>query len=48
MLWDDGTKTVVKCQKGDEYSKELGLAMAISKKFLGNKGNYNKVFDEWL
>ena len=48
VYWNDGTKTVVKCQKGDTFSKELGLAMAISKKFLGNKGNYNDVFNKYL
>lgn len=48
VLWGDGTKTVVKCGEGDTYSKELGLAMCIAKKALGNKGNYNKVFKKWL
>lgn len=48
VIWGDGTKTVVKCQPDDEYNAELGLAMAISKKFLGNKGNYNEVFKKWL
>lgn len=48
VLWEDGTKTVVKCQDGDTYSKELGLAMCISKKYLGNKGNFNEVFKKWI
>lgn len=48
VLWSDGTKTVVKCQDGDIYSKELGLAMCISKKYLGNKGNFNNVFKKWI
>ena len=48
VLWSDGTKTVVKCQEGDTYSKELGLAMCISKKYLGNKGNFNEVFKKWI
>lgn len=48
VIWDDGSKTVVKCQPGDVYSKELGLAMCISKKFLGNKGNFNEVFKKWI
>ena len=48
VIWEDGTKTVVKCGEGDEYSKELGLAMCITKKALGNKGNYNKEFKKWL
>ena len=48
VIWSDGTKTVVKCQVGDTYNKELGLAMCIAKKFLGNKGNYNEVFKQYI
>ena len=48
VLWEDGTKTVVKCQARDTYSKEVGLAMAICKKAFGNKGAYNDVFNKWL
>lgn len=44
VLWNDGTKTVVKCRKGDSYDQEKGLAMAISKKVLGNKYNYYDIF----
>lgn len=47
VLWKDGTKTVVKCQDGDEYSREHGLAMCIAKKAFGNKGKYNDVFRKW-
>lgn len=48
VFWSDGTKTVVKVHDGDEYDEEKGLAMAISKKALGNKGNYCNVFKKWL
>jgi hypothetical protein len=48
VLWADGTKTIVKCQEGDTYSKETGLAVAIAKKALGNKGNFNNVFKKWI
>ena len=50
VIWKDGSKTVVKCQKetGDTYNKELGLAMCIIKKCCGNKGNYNDVFSKWI
>ena len=40
VFWEDGTKTVVKCQDGDEFDPEKGLAMAIAKKAYGNKGSY--------
>lgn len=48
VFWSDGTKTVVKCQDGDIYDPEKGLAMAISKKFLGNKGNYCNEINKWM
>ena len=36
VLWDDGTKTVVKCHRVDVYDKQTGLAMCYMKKALGN------------
>lgn len=48
VMWMDGTKTIVKCQDGDEFDPEKGLAMAISKKAFGNKGNYCDVFKKAL
>lgn len=48
VLWSDRSKTVVKCQPGDDYSEELGLAMCIAKKYLGNHGNFNEVFKKWI
>ena len=41
VYWKDGTKTVVKCQKGDDFDPEKGFAMAFLKKCWGNKGNFN-------
>lgn len=43
VMWEDGTKTVVKAQ-GDKFDPEKGLAMAISKKAFGNKHSYYGVF----
>lgn len=43
VIWEDGSKTVVKCQKGDVYDPEKGLALCFMKKALGNKGNFNNV-----
>ena len=47
ILWTDGTKTVVKA-KNEDFDPEKGLAMAISKKALGNEGNYYNIFKKWL
>lgn len=48
VLWQDGTKTVVKASPDEPFDPEKGLAMAISKKALGNKGNYYNVFKKHL
>ena len=48
VYWEDGTKTVVKCQDGDEFDPEKGLAMAIAKKAYGNKGSYCNKLKKWL
>ncbi len=47
VFWNDGSKTVVKAHD-EEFDPEKGLAMAISKKLLGNKGNYYNEFKKWL
>jgi hypothetical protein len=48
VFWADGTKTVVKCQENDTFDPEVGLAMAIAKKALGNKGNYCNTIKKWI
>ena len=47
VLWEDGTKTVVKAQDGEDFDPEKGLAMAITKKTLGNQGNYYETIKKW-
>lgn len=45
VFWEDNTKTVVQCGPLDSFDPEKGLAMAIAKKALGNKGNYyNEIY----
>ena len=48
ILWADGSKTVVMCGERDTYDPEKGMAMAIARKALGNKGNYYNTFEKWL
>lgn len=48
VFWSDSTKTVVKCQPGDKFDPEKGLAMAIAKKMIGNTGSYCNVFKKWI
>lgn len=35
VFFEDGTKSIVKAAKGDKYSKETGIAFAITKRLLG-------------
>jgi hypothetical protein len=60
VLWEDGTKTVVRCNnvyhvRGsktlEKFDPEKGLAMAIAKKALGTNesgSNYYDIFKKWL
>jgi hypothetical protein len=48
IFWEDGTKTVVKTQDGEEYDKEKGFAMAVCKKVFGNERDYYNVFKRWM
>lgn len=41
--WDDGTKTVVKCDEEDDYDEMTGFLLCFMKKVCGNTGRYNEV-----
>lgn len=47
VLWNDGSKTVVKCDKDDEYSRETGFLACIVKYLLGNTGKWNELLKKW-
>lgn len=48
VFWSDNTKTVVKA-RSEFYDPEKGIAMAISKKMLGdNKYEYYNDYKHWL
>lgn len=44
VFWNTGEKTVVKCQKGETFDKEKGLALCLIKYLYGNIGYYNEIF----
>lgn len=44
VFWNDGTKTIVQARNGEKFDPEKGLAMAISKKALGNTHDYYETF----
>ena len=46
ILWNDGSKTVVKCSEDDVFDHEKGMAMAICKKILGEK--FRETFDKYV
>ena len=46
VFWQDGTKTVVKADQ-EKFDPEKGLAMAISKKAMGNSSSYYEVFKQF-
>ena len=43
-IWGDGSKTVVKCQPGDKFDAEKGIAMCFVKRSFNNRGCYN----DWM
>ena len=56
VFWEDGSKTVVKCQYTgsnqhgkyrEKFDKEKGLAMCFAKKAFGNSRDYYEVFKQW-
>jgi len=49
VLWEDGTKTVVKCQPGDTYDKEKGLLLCYVKHVMDDSSrSLNDFLREWV
>ena len=46
ILWNDGTKTIAKCQEGDTYDREKGFVIAYLKKMIGNT-TFRNEFEKW-
>lgn len=44
VAWEDGAVTRVKCQEGETFDKEKGVAMCIIKYMFGNINYYNEIF----
>lgn len=45
VFWSDGTKTVAKCSGTDEYDSNVGLLIAVLKKFSGS--SISRIVDDW-
>lgn len=49
VMWKNGSKSIVRCQNGEEFDYEKGLAMAIVKHYMGgDTPYYNEVFKKWV
>ena len=47
ILWNDGTKTVVKAEEGEKYDKEKCFLFCYLKGIVGNK-TLLKEFEKWV
>ncbi len=45
VYWKDNTKTIVRCGERDEFSEEIGLAMAITKRVV-ERGKFLKLLED--
>lgn len=43
VFWNDGVKTVSKCSERDEYNPQIGLLLAVLKRF----GKVSNLIDDW-
>lgn len=48
IIWNDGSKSVVKAQNGEPFDPEKGFVMAYLKKLLGNDNTFNKEITKWV
>lgn len=48
IKFKNGEKVVVKCQPGEKFDHEKGLALALVKYFFGNIGYYNEIFKKFI
>lgn len=46
VIWSDGSKTVCKCEEGDDFNEETGLALCICKALMGNR-DFHETFAKW-
>lgn len=47
VIWDDGTKTIVRCAPCDTWDEEKALAICYMKRVLGNRGSFNETLKKW-
>lgn len=47
IIWEDDTKTVVKCSEDDEFNPEIGVAMCYMKKIYGSRHAFSKMVEKY-
>lgn len=47
VIFEDGSKSIVRCSENDKYDPEKGFLMALLKKELGNPSKVRKFFKKW-
>lgn len=47
VIWNDGTKTVSKCDYGDNFNPEFGLILCVLKRVIGNE-QVAKLLMNWV
>lgn len=48
VQWLDDSRTVVKCQPDDDFSVDVGVALAYCYKFFGSKTKFRKVIQKHI
>ena len=48
VFWQDGTKTVVKCQKDQTFNPYFGFCAAIAKKLYGSNSRLNRIVETYF
>lgn len=48
VLWDDGSKTVVKCSEDDQFDPYAAVAQAYTKKIFRTNNQFKKMVDKFL
>jgi hypothetical protein len=43
--FSDGTKIKSRAMEGDDFDKQIGLAMCLAKKYLGSRGEFKRLVE---
>lgn len=48
VVFNDHTSVVVKCTDNDEFDPEMGLAMALTRRYFGSRTTLKKAVAKWV